>query len=96
MITIEQATRVIGVMQQTFNAMNFIRVYRDLYWAEYQDELIKYRDTSMDDPIQIFHQRIGRFLTNNSMVLNIRRIGDCKTTNTKGFEESEVSEWEKK
>lgn len=93
MITIEQATRVIGVMRQKFNAMNFINAYNDMYADNYQTDLNEYINSG--DPIQTLHQQIGRFLADHSEELHIRKIGDCKTTNTKGFVGSKVSEWEK-
>lgn len=82
-----------GSMPKTFDAMNFILTYRELFPQDYGADLMSFDGSA--DPIQALNSQIGAWLADNAAALKIAKDPQKReAVNQKGFV-GEVSRWHK-
>lgn len=79
-------------MENKFSSHNFIKKFSSMFQKKYIELLYNYKNEN--EPFQVVHSQIGRFLERNAQLLEIKKIDRTNSNNIFG-NINDVQEWEK-
>lgn len=79
-------------MENKFSSHDFIKKFSSMFQKKYIELLYNYKNEN--EPFQVVHSQIGRFLERNAQLLEIKKIDRTNSNNIFG-NINDVQEWEK-
>ena len=79
-------------MENKFSSHDFIKKFSSMFQKKYIELL--YNCKNENEPFQVVHSQIGRFLERNAQLLEIKKIDRTNSNNIFG-NINDVQEWEK-
>lgn len=81
-------------MENKFSSHDFIKKFSSMFQKKYIELLYNYKNEN--EPFQVVHSQIGRFLERNAQLLEIKKTKTEKSSSENIFGNiNDVQEWEK-
>lgn len=87
-----EAKEALKQMENKFSSHDFIKKFSSMFQKKYIELLYNYKNEN--EPFQVVHSQIGRFLERNAQLLEIKKIDRTNSNNIFG-NINDVQEWEK-